>query len=157
VGLERDSFSLVGTIEELLGRNSGGSGIKPRIRPWGCVALTTRHPLFYELNVKIKYMKRPLHTHTHTHTQKKYYWVTRCGSKFRCPLNTEEDCASCTSCFGRSTLVRRACTWEDNEAIKKRAPSVLEHVKCYFTYIQRRSTTIIRLEYSKNLQIYFYI
>jgi hypothetical protein len=33
----------VSTIEELLGRNSSGSGIEnPRIRPWGSVA----HPLY---------------------------------------------------------------------------------------------------------------
>jgi hypothetical protein len=38
VGLERGPLSLVSTIEELLGREH-------RIRPWGCVTLTTRHSL----------------------------------------------------------------------------------------------------------------
>jgi hypothetical protein len=46
VGLERGSLGLVSTTEELLGRNSSGSGLE--IREYGVrgsVALNTRHPL----------------------------------------------------------------------------------------------------------------
>jgi hypothetical protein len=45
VGVELGTLCLVGTIEELLVRNSSFRSIKPRIRLWGSVALTTRHPL----------------------------------------------------------------------------------------------------------------
>jgi hypothetical protein len=46
VGLERGPFSLVSTTEELLGRNSSGSGLEKRdYGRGGSVTLTTWRPL----------------------------------------------------------------------------------------------------------------
>jgi hypothetical protein len=46
VGLERGALSLVSTIEELLGRNSSGSGLENReYGRKGSVSLTTLQPL----------------------------------------------------------------------------------------------------------------
>jgi hypothetical protein len=46
MGLERGPLSLVRITEELLEWKSSGSGLENRYeRPWGSVALTTRHPL----------------------------------------------------------------------------------------------------------------
>jgi hypothetical protein len=52
MGLERGPLSLVGIIEEILGRHSSGSRLEsPEYGRGGTVALTTRHPVSAKVGI----------------------------------------------------------------------------------------------------------
>jgi hypothetical protein len=68
--LERGPFSLVGTIEELLGRESSGSGLKNR--EYGrreSATLTTSHPLSAEVGINFPDKRRSLGRIVRSRTQ----------------------------------------------------------------------------------------